>query len=780
LERVLGLTVSNTSSLSLDPHSGLVAYPAGCVVVLYNHIKKKQRFIINRAKKAFTCLAFSRDGKHLVTGETGHQPAVRVWEVESLTQVSEFVAHKFGINCVDFSPNSKFIVSIGSQHDMGINVFNWKSNLKMASNKVANKVTAVCFSEDSNAFVTVGTRHVKFWDLDSSCKSRINQTVPLNGRNAILGDQKNNVFCAVAFGQGAQSSSVYTVTQSGLLCEFNEQRQLSKWVELRTNSAYSLAVCGNNIFIGCTEGIIRVFNAQLHFVSTLPKPHPLGVDVAAMNTLSDVKAPLQSQAYADVIALRFDRCTQRLVAVYNDHSLYLWDVRDPKKVGKTRSFLFHSSCIWAVERALPEGSFITASGDNTIRIWNLDPQMDSGTPFRRNLYSNELLKIIYADPENANLSDKEYNLGGKTDKTDTNFQEKNGVRVIQVSPDGQQLASGDRIGNIRIHRLQDMQQIKILEAHDSEVLCLEFCKPQLGVRLLASASRDRMLHILDVEQDFGLVQTLDCHSAAITAVHFVQEGEDELVLLSCGADKSLLFSTAQQNPDFQFVLGRHLVSQTTLYDMTVDPTGKYVATACQDRNLRIYNVKNGKQKKCYPASVASDGVLLRVELDPSGSYVATSCDKCVSIYNFFSGECVASMMGHSEVITAIKFTNDLRHVITASGDGCIFMWRLPSEMTEQMRQRSADLRIKHNNNLTKTPPPAQPQTPAMSSFREDSVINQTMSEPAERAYRFSVGQLPSWAKKQLQDSGPIAEMEPQLPSDGGLKGRWAEQRKEPL
>ena len=64
---------------------------------------------------------------------------------------------------------------------------------------------------------------------------------------------------------------------------------------------------------------------------------------------SDVKAPLGSQQYADVIALRYDKASHRLVAVYNDHSLYIWDVRDPKKVGKTRSFLFHSSCIWAIE-----------------------------------------------------------------------------------------------------------------------------------------------------------------------------------------------------------------------------------------------------------------------------------------------------------------------------------------------------------------------------------------------------------------------------------------------
>lgn len=41
-----------------------------------------------------------------------------------------------------------------------------------------------------------------------------------------------------------------------------------------------------------------------------------------------------------------------------------------------------------------------------------------------------------------------------------------------------------------------------------------------------------------------------------------------------------------QDPDFQFVLNRHLVGKTTLYDMDVDPTEKFVATACQDRNVR--------------------------------------------------------------------------------------------------------------------------------------------------------------------------------------------------
>ena len=130
-----------------------------------------------------------------------------------------------------------------------------------------------------------------------------------------------------------------------------------------------------------------------------------------------------------------------------------------------------------------------------------------------------------------------------------------------------------------------MDQVQEVEAHDSEVLCLEFTRPETGVRLLASASRDRLIHVFDMDQQYSLVQTLDDHSSAITAVHFAEQ-DGQLHMLSCGADKSILFRTAQQDPEFGFVLNRHLVGRTTLYDMDIDVTHKFVTTACQDRNVR--------------------------------------------------------------------------------------------------------------------------------------------------------------------------------------------------
>lgn len=52
-----------------------------------------------------------------------------------------------------------------------------------------------------------------------------------------------------------------------------------------------------------------------------------------------------------------------------------------------------------------------------------------------------------------------------------------------------------------------------------------------------------MLHVFDVEQNYKLLQTLDDHSSSITAVRFTQT-EKQLKMLSCGADKSLLFRNA--------------------------------------------------------------------------------------------------------------------------------------------------------------------------------------------------------------------------------------------
>ena len=56
--------------------------------------------------------------------------------------------------------------------------------------------------------------------------------------------------------------------------------------------------------------------------------------------------------------------------------------------------------------------------------------------------------------------------------------------------------------------MQFMDQLFKIEAHDAEVLSLEYSRPESGLRLLASASRDRLIHIFSVDQ----VSTRDCEN----------------------------------------------------------------------------------------------------------------------------------------------------------------------------------------------------------------------------------------------------------------------------
>uniref|UniRef100_H9H714 Mitogen-activated protein kinase binding protein 1 n=1 Tax=Monodelphis domestica TaxID=13616 RepID=H9H714_MONDO len=663
---------SNTNSIDQSSLTACTLFHTG--TVLFNPRKHKQHHILNSSRKTITTLAFSPDGKYVVTGESGHMPAVRVWDVVEHHQVAELQEHKYGIACVAFSPSAKYIVSVGYQHDMIVIVWLWKKNVVVASNKVSSRVMAVSFSEDCSYFVTAGNQHIKFWYLDDSKTSKVNATVPLLGRSGLLGELRNNLFTDVACGRGKKADSTFCITSSGLLCEFSDRRLLDKWVELRDTDSFTttvsqcISVSQDHISYGCADEAVRVLkpSRRPYFLTTLPKPPALRTDIATITEASRLFASPADAKYPDTIALTFDPTNQWLSCVYNDHSLYVWDVRDPKKVGKVYSALYHSSCVWSVEvypevkdsnqACLPPSSFITCSSDNTIRLWNTESAGVHGCALHRNILSNDLIKIIYVDGNTQALLDTE--LPGNGDKTDGSLVDTRvGIRSVCISPNGQHLASGDRVGTLRVHELQSLSEMLRVEAHDSEILCLEYSKPDTGLKLLASASRDRLIHVLDAEREYSLQQTLDEHSSSITSVKFAAS-DGQVRMISCGADKSICESV------FKWA-------------------------------HKLYSVS-------FP-----------------------------------------------EIVTGMKFSNDCKHLISVSGDSCIFLWRLSSEMTISMRQRLAELRQLQRG--------GKPQ--GLSPSRRASGLNSRDAPTALSA----VPALSSESEKDGEDEGTEEEELPALP-----------------
>ena len=88
LEKVIGITAHNNAAVDINPSNDDVAYPAGCIVVIYSFKKNKQRAYM-RTSKPVSCLKYAPDGQLLAIGEFGRQPSVTLWDISKHRRLSE-------------------------------------------------------------------------------------------------------------------------------------------------------------------------------------------------------------------------------------------------------------------------------------------------------------------------------------------------------------------------------------------------------------------------------------------------------------------------------------------------------------------------------------------------------------------------------------------------------------------------------------------------------------------------------------------------------------------
>jgi hypothetical protein len=73
-------------------------------------------------------------------------------------------------------------------------------------------------------------------------------------------------------------------------------------------------------------------------------------------------------------------------------------------------------------------------------------------------------------------------------------------------------------------------------------------------------------------------------------------------------------------------------------------------------------------------------------------YVAACAfDKTVNLFDFFSGDLVAQVSGHSELITSVRFSPDGRFLLSVGGDGCVMMWGMAEPLVAAMQERILEL-----------------------------------------------------------------------------------------
>jgi WD40 repeat protein len=277
--------------------------------------------------------------------------------------------------------------------------------------------------------------------------------------------------------------------------------------------------------------------------------------------------------------------------------------------------------------------------------------------------------------------------------------------------------------------------------------------------ILASASRDRLIHIFDASPrngtySFDLIQTLDDHSSTLTAMMFTDSGSK---LVSCGADKAIIFRTLRDDSNLNFATYRNSPLRSTVYDMCLAQVSRTVITASQDRRLTLLNLDTGKPSRSFSpsispldASIKANPFLNTLTTDPTGTIIcAGASDKSIHVIDSQSGTSLFQGVGHGDLVTDVSFINHGSHIASTSADGCIFLWKVTNQVFCKMGYLP---RI---------------STDSLNKMNEVSPSPITGSSTGP-VFFYDENHLPGWAKTSVSNGDSDRE---EIPS---AQGRWAE------
>ncbi|KAH9512397.1 hypothetical protein Btru_039405 [Bulinus truncatus] len=643
LDLVLGMTCNNISCLACDRNSSLVAHAAaGVLVILDAETGNSQVKYLHLRKNCVSSVNFSSDGKLIVTGEIGYRPAARVWRVKGRTnldglEVAALYGHDFGIKYVLFSPAMDVIVTVGLEHDNEVNVWAWPEKHRLATNKIVDIIRAVAFSECGKFFVTAGCRHLKFWYpnfLDADvCQTPVPHVQPLYGRPGILGSNKHHNFIDVTCGNGVSNGLIYAITKTGDL-------------------------------------IIHL--------AALPVPAFF------------LQTP---QKVGGIFTMVYNPNKTLLTTAYKNSCMCIWDINDLNNIKQKYVAVYHSKAIANIDIFMSNDvgepvreTLVTVSHDYSVHLWGIQIS---------NFICYDRLSILYTEVPPVNSDDPQ-----------EGYQDEEGViTTVKVSPDRKYIVTGNKMGNIYVYNKDTYEHTLTILAHNREVTCLAFySKKQVSLFLkmagnpgdfvLVSGSRDRLIHVMDGKNDFQLVTTLNIHSSSITALMIYEFG-GIICMISCASDRSLSICTAplqdkdgnSHPPLFHLTKCATIVSSPA--DIILNFVTEQLALGCQDGYVRILDMALLQEKCMFRGCPSEEAQIQKISLDDKGALLVTAAsDRTINVINFYNGEILTTVPGHTKLVTGLMFSSTGDRVISTSMDGCIFIWRLSEKMLMKRKEIS--------------------------------------------------------------------------------------------
>ncbi|KAL8436887.1 hypothetical protein ACSSS7_001389 [Eimeria intestinalis] len=118
LDAIIGFSCVSKRCVVMHPDNKRLIFALGYSIVVRDLTTGAEAFLLSH-DNCVTCIAMSKDGKYLASGQKTHAGFVAdviLWSLEDTTELGRLSFHKVSVDCLDFSCDGKFLASLGGEH----------------------------------------------------------------------------------------------------------------------------------------------------------------------------------------------------------------------------------------------------------------------------------------------------------------------------------------------------------------------------------------------------------------------------------------------------------------------------------------------------------------------------------------------------------------------------------------------------------------------------------------------------------------------------------------
>lgn len=597
------------------------------------YLKFKQLVFIRELPAPVTAIAFSPDGKRILSGNKDY--SLQLWDtLTGQTIGPPMTGHTMEVNSVAFSPDGKRIVS-GSR-DGALKIWNIDTGqvVNIPITDLDNSIFTVAYSSDGKLIASGGRENtLRLWDAKTG--HAIN--VPLSGHQKWI--------FSTSFSPDSRRIVSGSEDNTLRLWDAESGQLIGQPLIGHKNWVVSVAFSpdGKRIVSGSIDKSLLLWDA---------------------NSGKPIAPPLVG--HQDIVSsIAFSHDGRRIVSGSKDKTLRVWNTDTSQPIGPPLTG--HQGMVISVAFSSDGKQLFSGSEDNTWRIWKTD------TDIKMTGHQAEVSSAAFSP-------DGEYIVSGSRDGTLRRWHVKTGEAMAQpltshknwiysvaYSPDGKQIVSSSWDRTLRLWNSETGETIGApLIGHEDAVYSVVFSPD--GKRI-ASASGDGTIRVWDTQSGRTINTSLNDHKIRVfSSVAFNPSGTQ---IVSGSWDNTLQLWDADSGQAIGAPLAGH---KNSVNCAVFSPDGKRIISGSSDGTLLLWNAST--HQPIGGPLIGHQNSVTSVAFSPDGRRVVSgSWDKTLRLWDGETGQPIGQVLtGHSADVNSVAFSPDGKYILSASSDETLRIW----------------------------------------------------------------------------------------------------------